>query len=144
MIFRRLRHRQPQARREFVVEGIGWVERDGCGGTVVIYDRPMNRRCCVIEKSAVLNQLGVKSAIVTVVDFLGHQPVENRADFSDGAVCIHRERRAVRETGGYSGCKNQERREFFHVLLSGEAENKKLLSFRSEEHTSELQSLRHL
>ena len=86
------------------------------GRIVVANHRPVNRRAGVIQKSAVANQFGIQSAVVRMIDFLGHQAVELRADFSGGAACVNGERRSRGEATNDRRRVEQECDEFFHGL----------------------------
>ena len=53
----------------------------------------------VVQKGTVLDQFGVKAAVVGMVDFLGHQSVVQRADFPDGLVNINNKSGVFRNGG---------------------------------------------
>ena len=59
----------------------------------------MDRRFGVVQEGAVLDQFGVKAAIVGMIDFLGHQPVVKRADLADGLVNVHNKGGVFRNGG---------------------------------------------
>ena len=49
------------------------------------------RRCgSIVEERAVADEFSVEAAIVSVVDLLGHQPVEERADLARRRCCVDR------------------------------------------------------
>ena len=72
-----------------VMIGVNGMELDIIRPLILKGDMP--NLASIIEKGAVANQFGVKSAIVGMVDFFGHQAVELRADFSGGMSRVHRD-----------------------------------------------------
>ncbi len=96
----RLGDRQPQTHRELVIKGIGGVERQDHGRIRVADGGPMRRCGWVIEKGAVLNQLGIQPAVVGMIDLLGHQTVEERTHLAGGMGGVNGEGGVSGETAG--------------------------------------------
>jgi len=63
----------------------------------------VRRFLCIVQKSAVLQQLGVKSAIVAMIDLLGHQAIKHRAAFRQGRARINDQHRLI----GAGGCERR-------------------------------------
>ncbi len=100
LLLRRPVDREPQAGRELVVEGIRGVERDGRDRRIVRHHRPMHRRVGVVAERTVLNQFRVETAIVGMVDLLGHQAVETRAHVPGRTGGVNREAGTGDQSGG--------------------------------------------
>ena len=87
---RGLRDVQPQTRADGRVERFLRIERHRRGRTVGLDERPMRGCSRIVEERAVANELSVETAIVGVVDLLGHQPVEERTDLTRWRCCVDR------------------------------------------------------
>jgi len=108
-------HVEPEADGQLRVKRLIAIERDGANAPVVLHHRPMYGRGGIVLKRAVAHELGVKPAVVGVVDLLSHQPVKRRADLGDDVRRINPEhdgrRRSVGDGGGRSGLVRSECRE---------------------------------
>jgi hypothetical protein len=59
---------------------IALVECDRGTTAGVLHHRPVDRRFVVVLEDAVTHQFRIQTAVIGVVDFLGHQAVQGRAD----------------------------------------------------------------
>src|SRR5262249_46494506 len=75
---------QAQAGLDDVIEWLLRVKCDGGSAVALLENRPMHGIFRVVEKSAVADGLAVETAVVAVIDFLGHQTVKRGTDIAGG------------------------------------------------------------
>src|ERR1035438_4080764 len=103
----------------------------------------MKERTAPRADSAVTNQFGIQPAIVREIDLFRHQPVKHRTDLCSRLIHMNRECRLLANRCGNQR-KTRKQGDGDKTGTHGRPWYSKTLSARSEEHTSELQSLRHL
>jgi hypothetical protein len=118
---------QAKTDRNRLVQRRAPVERDR-GGPVLLNHRPAHGRLCVVQEGAVVNQLGVQPPVVRMINLLGHQAVEERADLARrrGRIdCDRRSRRRAcpqRNRGVGDDAEQQEKQDtesFPHIAFEG-------------------------
>src|SRR5271154_4734903 len=81
MLLVRVRCLQPETARDRLAWPGALIQRDRSFGMTLVDERPMrDAGPAVVCKGAIAHHLGVKTAIVGVVDLLGHQTIEGWTD----------------------------------------------------------------
>ena len=71
--------RQLQAERQGCAGTSGAIDLHRCVRIAPLVEKPAGRDLASVLKGAVPHQFGIKTAVVGIVDFFGHQPVKLRA-----------------------------------------------------------------